>query len=101
MATARLWLVSTQTPFTSDLVSALRGHYAGFLIPTFSWFILALSLTMPFARRGDVSASDWREWSGRAFAALAVAVMLGFKALTIFGYYQNQFSGGGLIVPGG
>jgi len=86
--------VYVQDSLNADLARGLRGKYAEFLIPQFAWFLLALGLTWLVARRGDAIVNDGRELTGRVFAALTVVLMLGFKVITLYGYYQGEIGGG-------
>jgi len=93
-AAARLSRTFSSDPLWSDVLRCVRGKYGEFLIPSFGWFLTALGLTALVARREESTAADGREWSGRAYAALVVVVLLCFKALTLLGFYQGGMGGG-------
>jgi len=91
---ARLSRTYSSDSLWSAVLECVRGKYGEFLIPSFGWFLLALCLTALAARRGDSTAPDGREWSGRAYALVVVVVLLGFTVLTLLGFYQGGMGGG-------
>jgi hypothetical protein len=91
LAASRALATYIQNSFTEDLVEAIRGGWGAFLLPTLAQFLLAGCAVMLIAPHVKETKVDDRELSGRAFAALTVALMLTFKVLMCLGY-----SGGGM-----
>jgi hypothetical protein len=94
MASARMGPGYFSDPLGRAILADFRGKYGEFLLPAFGWFLFAGGLVGLFARREGVPASDDRERSGRAFAAVVVALLIGFTSLRLLGFGPPTMGGG-------
>jgi hypothetical protein len=92
---AHIWDVFRQTSLIEDVLEGLRWRYDRVLLPSVSWFLLALALTTQAARPHLGAQSDGRERAGRVFAVLLISTVLVLKALILLGFQEGTMGGSG------
>jgi len=92
---AHIWDVFHQDSLIEDVLEGLRWRYGQVLLPSVSWFLLALALPA-FAARSQLGAKpDGRERAGRVLAVLLISTVLILKALIVLGFQEGTMGGSG------
>jgi hypothetical protein len=92
---AHIWAVGVnQASLVEDLLRGLRWKYGRYLLPSISWFTLALAMTSLLARPQLPPAPDARDRAGTVFAVLLIFCVLVLKVFILFGYQEGTMGGG-------